>query len=161
MPDFLLALLRYAFLFLIYFFLFHLLKLIIKDLFSLSYKPYKIPAKGQMSTATPVPKTPARAFLRVRSTRKNIVKEGDVYILGEHTSIGRDRRNDIVLPEDHVSARHALILQQGGTWYIQDLGSTNGTYVNGIRIEEAVELRPGDIIKIGGVTLEMRWKDAG
>jgi ABC-type multidrug transport system ATPase subunit/pSer/pThr/pTyr-binding forkhead associated (FHA) protein len=70
-------------------------------------------------------------------------------------TIGRSPENDIVLDHPAVSRKHAQIVQKGaGDIYIlEDLGSSNGTYVNGIKVVQPVTLKKGDIIHIGAVKL--------
>ncbi len=63
-------------------------------------------------------------------------------------NIGRAPNNDIVIPEQTVSGRHATIQVQKGSFFLTDLGSTNGTFVNGSRIENHL-LKSGDLIKFG------------
>ena len=65
------------------------------------------------------------------------------------TSIGRSRRNDIVVPEDAASAQHCRIDREGDSYVLHDLGATNGTFVNGARTERAV-LQHGDRVKVAG-----------
>ena len=67
--------------------------------------------------------------------------------------IGRGNDNHIVIPEGHVSHRHAQIYRHGNQYVIEDLGSINHTYVNGQILEGRAYLRPGDKIRIGLVTL--------
>lgn len=69
---------------------------------------------------------------------------------GEY-SIGRDPTCDIVVVDPYVSRFHAKILYRDGKWFIEDLGSKNGTYINGedIRGKGAVELKEGIEIVIG------------
>jgi len=64
------------------------------------------------------------------------------------TSIGRSRRNDIVVPEDAASAQHCRIDREGDSYVLHDLGATNGTWVNGARTARAV-LQHGDRLKVG------------
>jgi hypothetical protein len=64
------------------------------------------------------------------------------------TSIGRSRRNDIVVPEDAASAQHCRIDREGDSYVLHDLGATNGTFVNGARTDRAV-LQHGDRLKVG------------
>ncbi len=64
------------------------------------------------------------------------------------TSIGRSRRNDIVVPEDGASAQHCRIDREGDSYVLHDLGATNGTWVNGARTARAV-LQHGDRLKVG------------
>ena len=66
--------------------------------------------------------------------------------------VGRSRTCGLALPGADASRRHAEILGTGKGFRLRDLGSTNGTFVNGERVEE-VELRPGDRIQIGGGTI--------
>ena len=68
------------------------------------------------------------------------------------TIVGRSRTCGLPLPGADASRRHAEILGTGKGFRLRDLGSTNGTFVNGERVEE-VELRPGDRIQIGGSTI--------
>ncbi len=63
--------------------------------------------------------------------------------------IGRDLSNDIVINDPEVSRRHARLFIQGNNYVIEDLGSTNGTYVNGQRLMGPYVLRPGEVIVFG------------
>jgi len=74
--------------------------------------------------------------------------------------VGRGKHNDVVLPDHFASMEHALFRQHKGTVVVEDLGSTNGTWVNGERITSAVQLVPGDYVKIGGITFQYsRWQN--
>jgi diguanylate cyclase (GGDEF)-like protein len=76
---------------------------------------------------------------------------GKNYVLdAEEFSIGRDVKNNIVLDLDNVSRRHAIIRTRQGRSYVQDLGSTNGTYLNDQEVLEEAALRSGDLVKVGG-----------
>ncbi len=65
------------------------------------------------------------------------------------SSIGRSAANDIVLNDSEVSRHHARILRQGSIYSIEDLGSTNGTFVNNQRLTSPVSLSDGDLIGFG------------
>jgi hypothetical protein len=80
---------------------------------------------------------------------------GERLTLRATNAIGRDAGNDIALPDEAASARHARLDADGGEWWIEDLGSTNGTLVNGVKIERRERLRPGDEIAIGRVALRL------
>jgi diguanylate cyclase (GGDEF)-like protein len=74
---------------------------------------------------------------------------GKRQVMGNETlRVGRERGNQIVLPSDSVSRRHCRIDKRKSSWFIKDLGSTNGTYVNDELVEE-YQLRRGDQIKVG------------
>jgi ABC-type multidrug transport system ATPase subunit len=72
--------------------------------------------------------------------------------LQDALTIGRDPRNDLVLDDPRVSRRHALLRRVGDSFRIEDLGSTNGSFLNGRRVDRA-DLREGDHLQLGGQTL--------
>jgi serine phosphatase RsbU (regulator of sigma subunit) len=73
--------------------------------------------------------------------------------IGGRTTIGRAEDSDIRLPDRSLSRRHAEILQRRDGCYLVDLGSTNGTYLNGARVPQESALHDGDVITVGEVTL--------
>ena len=70
-------------------------------------------------------------------------------------SIGRDVNNSIVVDDSVVSAEHTLLTFRGRAWYVEDRGSTNGTWLNGQRIEGLWPLGFGDELQIGQVRLRL------
>lgn len=69
------------------------------------------------------------------------------------TSLGRSATSDIVLKsDDFVSGNHARLTRHGGLLYVEDAGSTNGTFVNGRKTVGATPLRSGDVFKVGSTT---------
>jgi pSer/pThr/pTyr-binding forkhead associated (FHA) protein len=69
------------------------------------------------------------------------------------TGIGRSSASDIVLKsDDFASGRHARLTRHGGLLYVEDLGSTNGTFVNGRKTVGATPLRHGDTVRVGSTT---------
>src|SRR5690606_33932655 len=84
----------------------------------------------------------ALVLLRDQADRRRFALPNDV------TTIGRSEACDLRIPLGEVSRRHCSIVQSEGQVLVQDLGSSNGTYVNGKRIQETT-LRPGDQIRIG------------
>lgn len=70
--------------------------------------------------------------------------------------IGRGNDAAIRLDDDYVSTRHARIASSGDQWYVEDLGSTNGTYVGNGRISQATAIQLGTQIRIGKTILELR-----
>jgi pSer/pThr/pTyr-binding forkhead associated (FHA) protein len=69
------------------------------------------------------------------------------------TSIGRSSASDIILKsDDYASGSHAQLTRHGGLLYVEDLGSTNGTFVNGRKTVGATPLRHGDSVRVGSTT---------
>jgi hypothetical protein len=80
---------------------------------------------------------------------------GTAFPLAAANTLGRDINNSVVLDEDFVSARHAALSYRGRAWYVEDLGSTNGVWLNGGRIDTAAPLGWGDELQVGGVRLRL------
>lgn len=75
---------------------------------------------------------------------------GAAYTLeGDQLMIGRDSTNEIVINDAEVSRRHARMTFQGGKYVLEDLGSTNGTFVNGQRLAGPRVLKPGEVVSFG------------
>ncbi|BBH17350.1 phosphopeptide-binding protein [Nocardioides baekrokdamisoli] len=70
--------------------------------------------------------------------------------------IGRGADARIILDDDYVSTRHARVGYSGDQWFVEDLGSTNGTYLGSARIHQATALVMGAQIRIGKTILELR-----
>ncbi|MCV0403754.1 MAG: FHA domain-containing protein [Chloroflexi bacterium] len=80
---------------------------------------------------------------------------GTTIALGPINSIGRNVNNTIFVEDDFVSANHAMLTFRGRSWFVEDQGSTNGTFVNGHRIERPVALSFGDELTIGRVRMRL------
>jgi FHA domain len=77
-------------------------------------------------------------------------EESEVPLNAEPLTIGRDGENDVPLPGDSfASAAHARFDPRADGVWLEDVGSTNGTYVNGVKLKRPKRLEPGDIVKIG------------
>jgi predicted component of type VI protein secretion system len=75
---------------------------------------------------------------------------GAVYPLeGDQLIIGRDAVNGVAINDAEVSRKHARMTFQGGKYVLEDLGSTNGTFVNGQRLVSSTVLKPGDVVSFG------------
>jgi pSer/pThr/pTyr-binding forkhead associated (FHA) protein len=75
-----------------------------------------------------------------------------IWLSAEYMVVGREPVSDIHLDEPHVSRTHAALRQRGDVVYVQDLGSSAGTFVNGTAVTTARELRPGDLVTFAGPT---------
>lgn len=68
---------------------------------------------------------------------------------GDQLTIGRDSSNGVAINDAEVSRKHSRLSFQGGKYVLEDLGSTNGTFVNGQRLAGPVVLKPGDVVSLG------------
>lgn len=79
---------------------------------------------------------------------------GSSYILEKpEVILGRELNNDIPVPDPEISRRHARFISRADGIYIEDLGSTNGSFVNGVRIKTPTLLHPGDVITLAESTV--------
>jgi pSer/pThr/pTyr-binding forkhead associated (FHA) protein len=101
--------------------------------------------------------TPARVSVRLVVERSPSLEEGNAFQLNSApVTVGRGGQNDLVLDGDEfASARHARIEVRGDGVWVQDLDSTNGTYVNGSRVAGAQRLDPGDVLRVGETDLRV------
>lgn len=83
-----------------------------------------------------------------------------VTLTGKRVTIGRGDGNDVVIEGDaRASREHAVLTHDGTTWRISDCNSTNGTYVNSVRISQPVRLSDGDRIHVGASVLTVQVQD--
>lgn len=75
---------------------------------------------------------------------------------GQPVTMGRAGGNDVVLQDDFASGVHARVVADGGLWYIEDLGSTNGTFVGERRLHGAVPFPAFTPVRIGNTTMELQ-----
>ncbi|MBI2331737.1 MAG: FHA domain-containing protein, partial [Chloroflexi bacterium] len=68
---------------------------------------------------------------------------------GDQLTIGRDSTNGVAINDAEISRKHARLMFQGGKYVLEDLGSTNGSFVNGQRLAGPVVLKPGDVVSLG------------
>jgi pSer/pThr/pTyr-binding forkhead associated (FHA) protein len=132
----LLPLLRYAFLAGLLLFVARVVAAVLADL--------EVRAVGQPA---------ARTLLVVESPDE---RHGREFLVAGEAVIGRAPGCAILLPDDFVSARHARVFERAGRTWVEDLGSTNGTLLNGRRLRRPVSLRAGDRLQIGRTVLGFR-----
>jgi pSer/pThr/pTyr-binding forkhead associated (FHA) protein len=114
----------------------------------------------EISTEASLPAPPASApkgMLRV------LLPTGDAYdreLAQAETQIGKGPRNDLVIADPAVSSAHAIIRAEGDHFTISDLGSRNGTFINGSRLAQTQTLQHGDVIGVGLSKLTFRLNDA-
>jgi pSer/pThr/pTyr-binding forkhead associated (FHA) protein len=148
MPDLVLYLLKYAFLAVLYIFIARAVRAVYVEL---------QPGTSGPSTAGSPRQAPRKAK---RAPKKLTVVEGPAkgktLDLGSELTIGRADKCHLVLDDTYVSQIHARIFAKGETYVLEDLGSTNGTYLNRRRITSPSEVQRGDKVKIGKTVMELR-----
>lgn len=98
---------------------------------------------------------------RFQLTMRKGPMPGKVYELARaEMTLGRDVKNDLVINDAEVSRQHIKFTEQATGYQIEDLNSTNGTFINGQRVTGTVLLRPGDVIGMGD-TVEVEYKLVG
>jgi len=148
LPEIVYVTLRFAFLALLYVFVFLVAWTVYREL-----KPATVrPAVERVPTKAPHGKRKARLVMASGTGRK---KQASWELEGE-IIIGRAQECAVSLDDEFASNLHAKIYRVEGRYYVEDLGSTNGTYVNGRRINYPTELRGGDRVKIGRTVMELR-----
>ena len=149
--DTALLILKIAFLVVLYLFIWRIVRTASRDL-RLPQESFILAPSRESGVAQEPPP--------IRSGRLVVVKSGDLdegtdfELNSSQVTIGRGGQNDIAIPSDeYASARHArLEPRQDGVW-VQDLGSTNGTYLNGARLERPRRLTNGDVVRVGDTDL--------
>jgi predicted component of type VI protein secretion system len=100
---------------------------------------------------------PLQESAPVRTRNAILVIEGRRMVVGDGgATVGRSRQCEIVVADPNVSRRHAELRPRDGSWVLTDLGSTNGSRVNGRPVEGPTVVRPGDEIELG--TAVMRFE---
>lgn len=152
MPDIVLVILKYAFLAILYIFVARAVRATVIGL--------REPAPGRSpQRAAPATKSASRRVKKVPK-RAAIIEgsssSGKAFDLGQELTIGRADKCHVVLDDTYVSQIHARIFARGDSYFLEDLGSTNGTYLNRKRVGGTTEIQRGDHVKIGKTVLEMR-----
>ncbi|MBA2276832.1 MAG: FHA domain-containing protein [Chloroflexia bacterium] len=142
--DWFILALRLIFIFLIYFFLFQVARVTVRELIAIS----QVSARPAAPT---VPQPGSR--LEVMDPAQSSLATGVTLAVGHHETIGRQQDNSIVLDDAYVSSQHAALSFERGVWTLRDLGSRNGSFINGHPVEGAARLSPGDSVQFGRMQL--------
>jgi pSer/pThr/pTyr-binding forkhead associated (FHA) protein len=79
-----------------------------------------------------------------------------INLTGSPILVGRNPEATLVLDDDYASGRHARIYPEDGRWYVEDLGSTNGTFIGRERVNGPTALAAGSSLRVGQTILELR-----
>ena len=160
MPDSLLTILKVIFLGLLYLFFLRVLRAVWIEL--REPKTVQVAASAPAS-AEPAPPAKGRGRRQRRQKGSECLvvleppsRKGQVYELGDELTVGRAMGCGVALPDDtFVSQLHARVFRHNGSLYVEDLGSTNGTFLNRKQLSAAAALRKGDRLQVGKTILEV------
>ena len=167
MSELTLTLLRLGFLALLWLLVLSILAVLRRDLFGTRVvRRAPRPAGAPAPAAGPQPTAPVagrrgRGQDQPRAPRTLVVTDGSLrgttLTLGQApVLIGRAPECTLVLDDDFASARHARLFPQDGVWLVEDLGSTNGTFLGGARVTDPTRIEAGVPVRVGRTVLELR-----
>jgi hypothetical protein len=152
-----LTVIRLAFLAVLWFFVIAAVGVVRTDMFGQT----AVPRKRQRQQAQKPPREP-RPGRAQREVPSHLVVTGGalagttISLAGQQITIGRANDATLVLNDDYASSRHARLYPQDGQWIVEDLGSTNGTYLDRQKVSRPTPVPPGVPIRIGKTVLELR-----
>ncbi len=161
--DIILFVLRTAFIVLIYVFICIVLIYLIRDLHNTARPRTETPAAiteglGYRVTSSATTEKSGLGLLRIESAPKKYAMEGAEFVLDRELKLGRGPQNEVILPDRFASNNHARLYNRDGQYWLEDLGSKNGTYLNGNPLAETTVLANGDQIRIGEIIFKfVRW----
>ena len=169
MGDLALLLLRIAFLAILWGFVFAIVYALRSDLFGQKVRRMPQPAAASPLQQT-APAAPIAAVPRTKSSsppassldaRRLVItsgsKEGlEIDLPDEQITIGRSSESGLVIRDDYTSTHHARLLKWAEGWVVQDLDSTNGTFLDGVRVVVPTQIPLNTPVKIGTTSFELR-----
>jgi pSer/pThr/pTyr-binding forkhead associated (FHA) protein len=155
MQGIVLQLTRVGFLLLLWLFIWSVLRILRTDIYAptgavmvrrgLALRGTLLPSRGQRRN------TPRQLIVTDGALTGTRIQLGSQPVL-----IGRADDSTLVLTDDYASTRHARLSPRGSEWYVEDLGSTNGTYLDRAKVTTAVRVPMGTPVRIGKTVIELR-----
>jgi pSer/pThr/pTyr-binding forkhead associated (FHA) protein len=155
MPPIFLLIVKIAFLIVLYLFVARAVRAVLLDV----YGPRADKPPGRRKQRNRQQSAPRPARTSRKMPRELVVNDLDGkrnVPLRDSVTIGRAASCDLVVSDNYVSNVHARIFAKDGAYWLEDLGSTNGTYVNRGKVSVPVAIGPGDEVRVGKATLELR-----
>jgi hypothetical protein len=116
--------------------------------------------RGAVPAAAPAPAAPRGRKLRGSPTELVAVEPADQvgrrYPLGDEITVGRAAGCQVTVDDTYVSQLHARVFTREGQLFVEDLGSTNGTYLNRVKVAGPMVMQKGDRLQVGNTVLEVR-----
>jgi pSer/pThr/pTyr-binding forkhead associated (FHA) protein len=157
--DQLLNVLKFCLLALIYLFLFRVLRAVWAEITppkvappprARAPKPVKAPKAGRGQRPAPVPTLPSQLLVVDPPEQR-----GRAYALGPEITVGRGSGCQVLVDDTFVSTVHARVFLGDGNYVVEDLGSTNGTYLNKRKVDGPMTMNRGDRLQVGNTVLEL------
>jgi pSer/pThr/pTyr-binding forkhead associated (FHA) protein len=160
MSELTLTMLRLGYLALLWLLVLSVVAVLRRDLFGTRITrratPPQTPAGLGAIRAAPRPDSGAPALPRTLVVTQGSLKGTTISLGQAPILIGRAPECTLVLDDDYASGRHARLSLQRGTWMVEDLGSTNGTFLGRARVQDPTPVAPGSPVRIGRTVLELR-----
>lgn len=165
MSQLTLLLLQLGFLALMWFFIFAIVFALRSDLFGSRVRRIAAAPAGAapVVAVSPVPSEPSTETVPATRdiTRRLVLTSGakagaEVPLTAEEITIGRSTDSSLIIRDDYTSTHHARLMVWNGQWMLQDLDSTNGTFLGGHRVTNPVPVPLNTPIKVGATTFELR-----
>ncbi len=150
MSPFALSVLKYALLVLLYFFVFRAVRSVAVDVVG-RRRAERATGRSAAAAAPSKGKPPTQVLVHEPDGHppRSVRLSGSV-------EIGRGASCTIRLSDTYVSQVHARLVGRDGGWFVEDMGSTNGTFLNDRRVASPVEVHAGDVVRVGKTLLELR-----
>lgn len=161
MSEFSLTILQLGFLAVLWLFVLSAVSVIRTDLFG-TRKPRQSGAAGSRKPAKPKPAKPSKAPRSKKGDPSQaVVIDGasagaSAPLNGTPLTIGRGQECELRVDDEYVSTKHAVLRKQNDNWYVEDLGSTNGTFVGSSRVHGPTQVRPGSSVRVGKTVIELK-----
>jgi pSer/pThr/pTyr-binding forkhead associated (FHA) protein len=157
MPELVLAIVRIGIIVLLWLFVLAAVRVIRTDIYgSRAGRPARRPAREQARKAPKQPKQRRRDVPQVLVVTQGQLAGTSIALSEAAVTIGRANDSTLVLADDYASNRHARLVPRDGQWYVEDLGSTNGTYLDRTKVSTPTHVPIGMPIRIGKTVLELR-----
>lgn len=158
MPELVLTSLKFLFLALLYLFVARTVRVIWLDIAGTGGGG----RRRQAAAAPPRARAAARSGRGAMPRSVAVVEEGKsptvLPLRDQPITLGRAAECSAVLDDTYVSQLHTKIFPKDGGWFVMDLGSTNGTYLNRMKVSDPMPLAPGDEVRLGKTVVEVRAK---
>jgi pSer/pThr/pTyr-binding forkhead associated (FHA) protein len=154
MQGIVLQLTRVGFLLLLWLFIWSVLRILRTDIYAPTGAVMM--RRGLALRGTLLPSRDSRGVVRQLIVTEGALTGTRITLSTQPVLIGRADDSTLVLTDDYASTRHARLSPRGSEWYVEDLGSTNGTYLDRAKVTTAVRVPMGTPVRIGKTVIELR-----